>query len=902
MAAVEGKSTVGDSQLTGDTSEFESTMGYEYGFDEYEGEEMEEQEHVFSIFDVLDAPRILPEPIQLDESHLDQLSKELGLIRFCWPDIKDPVFEDRINFPESYLKNSEKEKLLLYYAESFRRQFHNVYPLRKPLLLSAENECGMQKMVCTTITPTMLPYNETDDWEKCSSFVGDHLIYEALEAPTLIPPRLFSPHTVFLRKSGSSFDIATALCSLLIGLNYDAYVVSGYAKRDVTLKITMRVDSPYPEIVEKVEEVVEEVTDTKYVLKPPRDLRSKFLLMMEQREIDKANEEKRLIEEEKQRQIEEQEQPPYDELHGFRVHAWVLIQPGKREIEEPFFIEPSTGIRHETNSPLYCGIESVWNNENYWINMQDCSTGTEEMSFDLTIVKNWEHLLVAEPHYTRVSQFSADMEDEEVQIQTLYQEKHLDMPAPWGSKINIPHEVIQTRYPGGKRTMWYKRVIVDEFAPYIMFDGTVQRVSRYHDLECSPSQLYVMEERFYNRHDKMLRRLNYPSTAGRDVYFLKGREDAIKRHIYNNIDNKLESPRVIEYYSENRFDSMSKIELDPLFMIEHYEGREDKLTYRHVVYAKRGQPPVGFIEGPRRIITFITEKFDRDSTKEASDDIACREFDILAKEIRLKYHYGEGKVTASTRIFIKPPMAEMADRLTFDPALTSGYQAEIGAPPPRQLTLFKLLQQQINAETEALRQVRETEDLISEWLKLRAYERAVPKLDVSLFNREQNVEYRKGMLERELKKKESREKEVEEEIDFLGMYLVKAHAPKGKILNRNKAFQIEQQCLNDFKKLMVDRAMDIQHQFERTSNTLQQKQQWYSDNLDNVSLLEEETYFKEMNDLRFWQHTLQIRLVRLRDLSGQRYEAVVNYLHQHKALYALYHQSEHHHHHHHHHH
>jgi hypothetical protein len=37
-----------------------------------------------------------------------------------------------------------------------------------------------------------------------------------------------------------------------------------------------------------------------------------------------------------------------DELKGLRIHAWVLVLPGRREIAESFFIEPSTGKVHTT--------------------------------------------------------------------------------------------------------------------------------------------------------------------------------------------------------------------------------------------------------------------------------------------------------------------------------------------------------------------------------------------------------------------------------------------------------------------------------------------------------------------------------------------------------------------------
>jgi hypothetical protein len=71
------------------------------------------------------------------------------------------------------------------------------------------------------------------------------------------------------------------------------------------------------------------------------------------------------------------EKPPPDPLHGLRIHSWVLILPGKREVPEGFYIEPFTGIAHPLDSSNYLGIESVWNHQNYWVNMQDCSEGVK---------------------------------------------------------------------------------------------------------------------------------------------------------------------------------------------------------------------------------------------------------------------------------------------------------------------------------------------------------------------------------------------------------------------------------------------------------------------------------------------------------------------------------------------
>ncbi|CAH0551834.1 unnamed protein product [Brassicogethes aeneus] len=101
-------------------------------------QEEEDEPYVFSIFDILDKPRILPDPVDLTFEHLKKIEEELGLIKLCWPKIES------LEFPKAYLENVQKEKVLLAYTENFRRQFFLQFPNRKPLFLAAVNECGMQ--------------------------------------------------------------------------------------------------------------------------------------------------------------------------------------------------------------------------------------------------------------------------------------------------------------------------------------------------------------------------------------------------------------------------------------------------------------------------------------------------------------------------------------------------------------------------------------------------------------------------------------------------------------------------------------------------------------------------------------------------------------------------------------
>jgi hypothetical protein len=153
-------------------------------------------------------PYVPPEPITLEK--LKELNNEFGIIYTCFPENRDkPEFS---HLPESYYTLRPKEKLLLLFAENFRRQFKELYPSRRPLVLAVENECQVQKFVCTTIRPTtFVEFPELiDNWQACANFVADHILYEPLEHVTKIVS--FD----FFFKVFVSFFIFSSFCSSFI--------------------------------------------------------------------------------------------------------------------------------------------------------------------------------------------------------------------------------------------------------------------------------------------------------------------------------------------------------------------------------------------------------------------------------------------------------------------------------------------------------------------------------------------------------------------------------------------------------------------------------------------------------------------------------------------------------------
>ena len=78
-----------------------------------------------------------------------------------------------------------------------------------------------------------LPYKDVYDADACADFVANYIQFEPLEDPLRPPSCLPSPTTVLDWRAGDCFDLATLLCSFLLGAGYDAYCVMGTAPRCV---------------------------------------------------------------------------------------------------------------------------------------------------------------------------------------------------------------------------------------------------------------------------------------------------------------------------------------------------------------------------------------------------------------------------------------------------------------------------------------------------------------------------------------------------------------------------------------------------------------------------------------------------------------------------------------------
>lgn len=360
--------------------------------------------------------------------------------------------------------------------------------------------------------------------------------------------------------------MATLLCSLLIGHGFDAYVVSGYAMREVTRNnqyrvvcpaIALKLEERERRLAEEKKEIQEDVlTESKYHLKDPIDLKSKFLKQLDKEERQRGadKEEKAAAEEAEIVRIEEALPP--DELLNKRVHSWVLV---KRK-GETFFIEPATGFRHSITDPSYIGIESVWNHENYVVSKQiGIVGGIEKLHWNLWDREHWERLLDRDSDYPSSENVCA---------------KYLDMPLSWVSRLQVSPRLFEERFPGQQqKVIRYKRGVHEKFAVYKEVDGVVERIKTFEDLHWErPLRMW---EYFANRADLLNDRMTDHSARETMEFFDKGRPDALKSvRRFVGVDNKV--AKEFQFYSTLRFDCLKKIEMSSLEIKEFYRQREDR--------------------------------------------------------------------------------------------------------------------------------------------------------------------------------------------------------------------------------------------------------------------------------------------------------------------------------------
>ncbi|XP_008066210.1 dynein regulatory complex subunit 7 isoform X2 [Carlito syrichta] len=822
------------------------------------------------------------EETTLTQETLRDLEKKLSEIEIPTPAERLVFTTDTIdisNLPLSYKTNTPKEEHLLQVAGNFSRQYSHLCPDRVPLFLNPLNECEVPKFVSTTIRPTLMPYPDLYNWDSCAQFVSDFLTMVPLPDPLKPPSYLFSSTTVLKYQKGNCFDFSTLLCSMLIGAGYDAYCVNGYGSQDLCLMdLTWEVCPLTVKPKERVKQK-EKALPKKYTIKPPRDLSSRF---EQEQEITKQQEmraqEERRLREEEERLLEAEKAKP-DPLHGLRVHCWVLVLLGKREVPESFFIDPFTARSYSTQDDHFLGIESLWNHKNYWINMQDCWNCCKDLVFDLGDPMRWEYMLLGtdKPY---LSLTEVNDEDDAENLGKEDEDKSFDMPSSWVDQIEISPEAFETRCPNGKKVIQYRRAKLEKWAPYLNGNGLVGRLTTYEDLECT--KILEIKEWYQNREDMLELRQIQKGTGLNTDYFKPGHPQALRVHSYKSLQPEMD--RTMEFYETARVDGLIKREETPRTMTEYYQGRPDFLFYRHVDFGPRVKKvALSSTESNPRPLVKITERFSRNLAKPADEDVAERVFLIAEERIQLRYHCRDDHITASKREFLqRMEVDSKGNKIIMTPDMCTSFEVEPMEHTKKLLYQYETMMHLKAEEKLARHQVWESEQEVLETLKLREEEEEAHTLAISIYDTKRNEkskEYREAM-ERVMHEEHLRQ--MEAQLDYLAPFL--AQLPPGEKLTRWQVMHLKDECLSDFKQRLIDKANHIQARFEKEIQELQKKQQWYQENQVALTAEDESMYLSYCSQTMFRIRILEQRLNRHKELARLKYLALEEKLYKHPRL------------------
>ncbi|BFY98616.1 hypothetical protein BsWGS_01656 [Bradybaena similaris] len=796
------------------------------------------------------------------------------------PEIEEKFDPD--TYPPSYKSNEGKELKVIEYCKTFLKQYNHLCDHRRPIFLKPFNEFDVKKLVCTTIVPTQLPYKDLLDWPGIAEFVAGYLNYVKLRPPCKLPRTLHAPQTTLKLLRGHAFEYSTVLCSMLIGAGYDAFVVSGYATKqvcDLNLEYTK---CPFVEDDQVVYTRPITLPVCRYTVRPPRQYKSEYELRMLKKKQEAFKREEDEIKEAQDKQRELDEAPPPDPYYGRRIHSWVMVLKGLRDVEETFFIEPTTGVPHPTDWDQYLGVETLWNNKNYYINMQQYEIqGVGDLKFDIGNSCDWEYIFSGQDLHVQLS--PEEVAERKLQLNLMgdfcTEELHLDLPMSWSLPLYISRDDYARLYPSGKRQRRYKYTIVDDYCRYLNPDGLVRKVRRFSDLACE--ELSYTKEFYKDRADMMETRFLHVSTGKVIDNFAVGRKDFIREHQYVAYATGPEKWRVILYEPNKRVDGQIKREEDSFFIKHYFEGRDDKKYYKEIQFGQRGK----VLENPHlvipnaRPIEVIIERFHRNPDVPANSDIAKITYTVWVDEIDIEYHVEDHRIVCSTRHFTKPPQWwDETQILAWSPELHWCFEADLFVRPKGELELYQMLLALMAKEAATRDDVRRSEFEMKETLEFRCTEEEESQLLVTYVQADIDANLRTERLKLKAQKKAEmilRKSDVLK--DYLEPFMIKIGLQK--ITNKKQAFRIRDDCMQSLKDRLVCQANIIKESFAKEVELIDTAHQWYHSHFTSLSSQDIADYRVFLLQHMFTGHILERRLITLKEYAPIKYHALYDTLH-----------------------
>jgi hypothetical protein len=511
------------------------------------------------------------------------------------------TFAKSKSIPNSYKENTLKEELVLEHLIQYRKEFANALDPKRELFLYPMNETGKYKFICTTIRPTKVPYPELYEYDKCAKFLADFIEYEELNPPNEFPRYLPSPENTIIWQIGDCFDISIVLCSLLIGSGYNAYVVYGKAPRFITTKDES--DLPPPEIPDDIKVIENNLKELTNEQKPEITKYKEKIVSKYDQEEENERKEKEDQEWIKENVIndDEPELKRYDPWNQKRLHCWVLIKKNKR-LDKTLYIEPATGRLYSVEEPPFESIDAVFNNINFWINLQH-EKPIKEIDLNLNNKAFWEYVML---NAREVSDDNEEYDNYQDKTMDTTEQGIVDMPPPWPNKLYISQWAYHSRVPLATQTFYFQKTKIDKFSTYSQIDGKVLVIYKYSDF--GRLRLIEVETRYRSRKDKLYKRFSYPYEHKVISLYLPGQE-----YGWKSIEEVEGSYKTINYYETN-YDTglIYREEIFGKKIIHKYKSRDDRVFERKVEVEDKSEETSSkqyFMDSPFYLNKLLIKKF-----------------------------------------------------------------------------------------------------------------------------------------------------------------------------------------------------------------------------------------------------------------------------------------------------
>ena len=554
-----------------------------------------------------------------------------------------------LQYPVSYQSNTAYESQLLEYIHDYRLQYITLFPQRKPLLYTCQNECNVTKSINTYIKPVLLPYTQICDIQSAAQLVSDIITYKLLQPPFELPVSINTSFTCIQHQSCNSLEQSILLCSILLGMNYDAYVVSGYAKQAVCnndqsdlickalLNINAPVDTPSIEFGSYTK-LIQPQFNSKF--QHNRIVQSKLDQIQSQNQADQLHRDHILAE----RHVAD----PYE---NHRIHFWILVLPDSThtDVTQPLFIECSTGeIIHtgETVRYGYTGIESVFNHTQYYINMKHTQAVTE-LTYEFSELKQWECMIGLYCTNQPVNNKNDNVIDNNTKSTIDINIHNINVNAiNWITSPVITKQLIEYRYTTQTKYIKYNGCDVYYYNKYVQPDSAIKRYVVYarDKLQFPTTTIDSIHTEYYNRKDQLCHSSDRQLQQSKLYTFHTGLTSGL--HTYES------TPLCDTYifYNNTRIDRLIKrvcMKKSPVSTItEVYDGRTDRLQQRVLTITNDSTQhelhtiQLNYSNIYSITILSINELYERDiSIVDPLYDVSSVTYDLVNNAIHIKSHH-----------------------------------------------------------------------------------------------------------------------------------------------------------------------------------------------------------------------------------------------------------------------